>query len=66
MTNNNEKVWRFARLVVPIVLAVLGVVYAYGRTISVKVNTNEKSIIVLTKDIEYIKKGIDRIEGKLK
>lgn len=74
MAKNNEKIWKISRILVPIFIALLVAVYAYGRLngrveaveIEVKkVDTNEKAIIGLQKDIEYIKKGVDDIKGQL-
>jgi len=74
MTKNNEKFWRWARLVLAILVPLLVAVYAYGRlngrveTIEsdiVKVSENEKAIVGLKKDVEYIRQAVDRIEGKI-
>lgn len=74
MRNSNEKTWKISRILVPIFLALLVAVYAYGRlngrveaveTEVKKVDANEKAIIGLQKDIEYIKKGVDDIKKEL-
>ena len=74
MAKNNEKIWRWVKILIPIILILATVVYGYGRlnhrveaieTDIVKVSENEKAIIGLTKDVEYIKKAVDRIEAKI-
>lgn len=58
----------------PIFLALVVAVYAYGKlnnrvetveTQVIKVEANEKAIIGLQKDVEYIREAVDRIEKKL-
>ena len=74
MARNNDKIWKISRIVVPLILAMAGFVYAYGRlngrvetieTQVIKVDANEKAIIGLQKDVEYIREAVDRIEKKL-
>ena len=71
---NNEKIWRWVKILLVIILALASVVYGYGRlnhrvetieTDIVKVSENEKSIVGLKKDVEYIKETVDRIEAKI-
>ena len=71
---NNGKIWRIIAIAVALLMALIGTVYAYGRlngrfeaveTEVKKVSENEKAIIGLQKDVEYIKEAVDRIEGKL-
>lgn len=72
---NNEKIWRWTKLILAIVLPLLCAVYAYGRlngrvesieTDIGKVSENEKAIVELKTDIKYIKEGIDDIKEQLK
>ena len=74
MTKNNEKIWRWSKILLVILLTLASVVYGYGRlshrvetieTDIVKVSENEKAIVGLTKDVEYIKQTVDRIEAKI-
>lgn len=74
MTKNNEKIWRWSKILLVILLTLASVVYGYGRlnhrvetieTEIVKVSENEKAIVGLTKDVEYIKETVDRIEAKI-
>jgi len=74
MEKNNEKIWRWLKILIPLLFVLATVVYGYGRlnhrveeieTEIVKVSENEKAIIGLTKDVEYIKKAVDRIEAKI-
>ena len=74
MAKNSEKIWRWVKILIPIILVLASVVYGYGRlnhrvetieTEIVKVSENEKAIVGLTKDVEYIKQTVDRIEAKI-
>jgi len=74
IAKNNEKLWRWARLIMVILVPLLVAVYAYGRlngrveTIEndiIKVSENEKAIVGLKKDVEYIRQAVDRIEDKM-
>ena len=74
MAKNSEKIWRWVKILIPIILVLASVVYGYGRlnhrvetieTDIVKVSENEKAIVGLTKDVEYIKQTVDRIEAKI-
>lgn len=71
MGKNNEKIWKNSRILVPILLALLATVYAYGVRngrveAAEKINANKMAIISLQKDIEYIKQGVDDIKEQLK
>lgn len=75
MGNVNGKTWRIIGILAGILFVVLGAVYAYGRRdervdmlqkTAIKADTNEKAIIGIQKDIEYIKKGVDDIKEQLK
>lgn len=68
--NTNEKIWKIGRIFVPIFLALVAAVYAYGVRngrveAAEKIDANKIAIIGLQKDIEYIKKAVDRIEKKI-
>ena len=72
--NGNGKSWKIIAIIVTILLAAGGGLYGYGRLNGrfeavekeiPKIDANENSIIGMKKDIEYIKKGVDRIEKKL-
>lgn len=74
MKNGNDKIYRILKIAVPIIIALVGGVYAYGKlngrfvgieTEIKKVDANENAIIGIKKDIEYIKEAVDRIEKKL-
>ena len=74
MKNNNGKTWRIFAIVLTVVLAVAGGLYGYGRLNGrfeavekeiPKIDANENAIIGIQKDVEYIKKAVDRIEEKL-
>lgn len=81
MTKNNEKIRGWLRLIIyaAVILVSVGIAFATLRervntnkgkietieTDIVKVSENEKSIIGLKKDVEYIRKTVDRIEDKL-
>ena len=74
MNQSNNRFWLIARVFVPIFLALGGVLYAYGRytervdtlqkTIT-KAENNERAIIGIEKDLEYLKDGMDKILRKL-
>lgn len=72
--NGNGKTWKIIAIIVSMLFAAGGGLYGYGRLNGrfeavekeiPKIDANENSIIGMKKDIEYIKKGVDRIEKKL-
>ena len=72
--NGNGRMWKIIAIIVIILLAAGGGLYGYGRLngrfeavekVIPKIDANENAIIGIHKDIEYIKKGVDRIEKKL-
>lgn len=71
MKNNNDKISRIIKIALPIMLTVVGAVYAYGklngRFVSIeaeikKVDANENAIIGIQKDLEYLKEAVDEIK----
>lgn len=74
MANNNEKLWKISRILVPILIALAVAVFAYGRHVervdtlqktTIKADANEKAIIGFQKDIHYIKEAVDDIKAEL-
>lgn len=74
MNTVNGKTWRILAIALTLIVAALGTVYGYGKLNGrfeavekeiIKVNANENAIIGIQKDVEYIKKAVDRIEEKL-
>lgn len=78
MRNNNDKIWKILRIVVPIVLVIIGAVYAYGalnrdvehntdkvKEHGIKIEKLNESVIEQRGDIKHIKETVDRIEKKL-
>ncbi len=76
---NNDKLFKTIRLVVMCGSILVAVTLAYAslnervtqniihiETITTKAETNEKTIIGIKRDIEYIKEGIDDIKEELK
>lgn len=74
MVKNNEKFWRLARIAVPIIVLLLGVVYAYGQ-LNKRVDTLENQaleaqetkerVIRIEAHVENIKEAVGRIEAKI-
>jgi len=74
MAKNNEKLWKYSRILVPIILALVVAVYAYGRlngrveAVEIKVERAEDTrerVIRVEEGVEYLKKAVDRIEKKI-
>ena len=64
MNSKNGKTWRVAAIGMVLLLALVGVVYGYGR-LSEKVDSHDKSIIKMQGDIEFIKAAVIRIETRV-
>ena len=64
MNPKNGKIWRVAAIGMVLLLALVGVVYGYGR-LSEKVDSHDKSIIKMQGDIEFIKAAVIRIETRV-
>jgi len=73
-SSNNEKFWRILKIAAGAILALVAVVYGYGRLnhrvetlekIPPKVELHGEAIIKIQTDIEYIKQSVTRIEVKL-
>lgn len=74
MSKVNGIIWKILGISIIVLFAVIGVVFGYGRHIervetlqktAIKADKNERAVIGLQKDIEYIKKAVDRIERKM-
>lgn len=71
---NNEKIWRWTRIVITIGVLLLAAVYAYGRLNS-RVDTLEiqaeeatdtrERVIRIEEGVVYLKEAVKRIEEKL-
>lgn len=79
MSNNNEKIKGWFRLLWPIVVALLLIAVAYGtlranvkenkediEKVEIKAEVTENNVIKLQTDVTYIKEGIDEIKRELK
>ena len=71
---NGEKFWKYSRVISWLIgiLFVAGITYGQIwrnskdiQKVEIKAETNEKTIIGIEKDIQYIKAGIDDIKKKL-
>lgn len=74
MEKNNQKIWKISRILVPVFLALVVAVYAYGRlngrveAVEIKVEKAEDTrerLIRVEEGVEYLKKAVDRIERKI-
>ena len=74
MKNNNGRTWKIIAIVITLLIAGATVVYGYGRLTSrvesvetkcEKVEENRERLIRVEEGVEYLKKGMDRIEEKL-
>lgn len=74
MTKNNEKFWRWTKIVIAILLPLLCAVYAYGRlngrveAVEANVKKTEDTrerLIRVEEGVDYLKKAVDRIESKI-
>jgi len=72
---NNKKTWWIIGAVVTVILSMVAVAYGYGRytervdsllSTVLKADANERAIIGMEKDIQYIKLGIDDIKKELR
>ena len=74
MTKNNEKFWRWSKIVLAIILASVGLVYGYGKlnhrveTLEVQAKDAQKTkeiVIRIDANVNNLEKAIARIEGKI-
>ena len=74
MNKNNEKIRQWFKIMWPILLALVVVVYGYGRlngkvenleTQSKESQELKEKVIRMEEGIEYLKKAVDRIENKI-
>lgn len=74
MAKNNGRIWKIIAIALTVLITAASGLYGYGRLNGrfeavekeiPKIDANENAIIGIQKDIEYIKKGVDRIEKKL-
>ena len=74
MEKNNQKIWKISRILVPVFLALVVAVYAYGRlngrveAVEIKVEKAEDTrerLIRVEEGVEYLKKGVDEIKKEL-
>lgn len=72
---NNEKIWRWGKILLVIIMALAGVVYGYGRlnhrvetleTQAEEAQKTKEKVIRMEEGIEYIKKAVDEIKEQLK
>lgn len=75
MGNDKDKIWKISRILVPIFLALLVAVYAYGQLNGrfeaiekevVKAEDTRERLIRVEEGVEYLKKGVDDIKKELK
>lgn len=74
MIKNNEKIWRWVRIVIPIIIVLIATVFAYGR-LNNRVETLEgqaekavdtrERVIRIEEGVVYLKEAVKRIEKKL-
>lgn len=74
MIKNNEKIWRWVRIVIPILIVLIATVFAYGRLnnrvetlegqVEKAVDTRER-VIRIEEGVVYLKEAVKRIEAKL-
>ena len=74
MTKNNERVWRWSKIVLTIILVFAGVVYGYGKlnsrvetleTQAIEAQKTKETVIRMEESIKHIKQAVDRIELKI-
>ena len=74
MAKNNEKFWRWSKILLTIILVLAGVVYGYGKlngrveTLEIQAKEAQKTketVIRMEESIKYIKEAVDRIELKI-
>ena len=74
MAKNNEKIWRWSKILLALILVFAGVVYGYGRlngrvesleTQAVEAKDTRERVIRIEEGVEHLKKAVDRIEKKI-
>lgn len=74
MAKNNEKIWRWGKILFVIILALAGVVYGYGRlnhrveTLETQAKEAQKTkemVIRIDTNVKNIKEAVARIENKI-
>lgn len=72
MTKNNERIWRWSKILVPIILASAVVVFGYGRldhrvetleTQAKEAQETKEIVIRIEADVKNIKEAVARIES---
>lgn len=71
---NNEKIWRWSKIVLAIILASVGLVYGYGKlnhrvetleTQAKEATDTRERVIRIEEGVGYLKEAVKRIEDKL-
>lgn len=75
MPKNNEKFWRYSKIILTLILVFAGVVYGYGKlngrvealeTQAKEAQKTKEAVIRMEEGIEYLKKAVDEIKEQLK